>query len=57
MTIFIFISLYVREMFRFKQISSYFSIADVCFFRRRGGGFTAHANDTNIYAIINPTRN
>ena len=40
MAILICISLYVREMFCFKQISSH------RFFRRHGGGFSAHANET-----------
>ena len=34
-TTFICFSLYVREMFRLKQISSHFSVADVCFLGRR----------------------
>ena len=55
MTIFICISLYVREMFCFKQISSHFTIADVCFFRRRGRGFSAHANDTIILWLLTLT--
>ena len=52
---FICISLYIREMFRFKQISSHFSNPDVCFFRRRGGGFSAHANDTIILRLLTLT--
>lgn len=40
MAILICISLYVREIFCFKQISSH------RFFRQRGGGFSAHANET-----------
>ena len=55
MTIFICISLSIREMFRFKQISSYISIADVCFLRRRGGGFSVHANDTIIPRLLTLT--
>ena len=31
MTIFVCFSLYIREMFRLKQISSHVSVADVCF--------------------------
>ena len=55
MTIFICISLYIREMFSFKQISSHFSITDVCFFRWRTGGFTAHANDNVITRLLTLT--
>ena len=44
MAILICISLYVREMFCFKQKSSHRRCC--CFFRRRGGGFSAHANET-----------
>ena len=40
MAILISISLNVREIFCFKQISSH------PFFRQRGGGFSAHANET-----------
>ena len=40
MVILICISLYEREIFCFKQISSY------RFFRQRGEGFSAHANET-----------
>ena len=44
MAILICISLYVREMFCFKQNSSHRRCC--CFFRRRGGGFSAHDNET-----------
>ena len=42
-------SLYVREIFCFKQISSH------CFFRQRGGGFSAHANETNNTRLLTLT--
>ena len=56
MTIFIWLSLYKREMFHFQQISSHFSVADVCFFRRCSGGFSPHANDTINPRLLNLTR-
>ena len=40
MAILICMSLYVREIFCSKQITSH------RFFRQRGGGFSAHANET-----------
>ena len=43
MAILICISLYVREIFCFNKLVL---IVDVCFFRRRGGGFSVHANET-----------
>ena len=55
MTIFFCISLQVREMFRFNQISSHFSIADVCFFRRCGRGFSVHVKDTIIPRLLTLT--
>ena len=52
MTIFICFSLYVREMFCFKQISSHFSVADVCFLGLRR--FFCVCQWYHFSVIINP---
>ena len=53
MTKFICFSLNVREMFRLKQISSHFSVADGCFFRRRR--LFCACKLYHYSAIINPS--